>query len=221
MEEQVKSVCEELYWKDGKMCWGITLDEKMLVEYLQIQPTFLIEPIEAVINLSCMNCAVMVPANDTIVAPAYAREGWTVSHMMVYSRSRVVKPLLERGFFKPVKDGLGRKLSDMSAVYEAKFPFYWQPFQDKYPATFAYLKQIEFNHDQKRKIMLLLCCGGISPKKQIEEVVDCHVTPNGKQFNNHLPRELLMIVGEFLFNCATREGTIINEFKARPYMFYQ
>lgn len=177
--------------KDGKTCFGIFTNQASLVPYLRQRPGFLSQSMEGAINFKWETSTYAGNTSVTMdkVLELHVGEGLTVGHFLLYVGSVAgyqIKLCLEQGLIVPMKDAMGRSISDMSMLRQFDMPDY-PAFHQMYPKRFAHLKMLEFNEAQKIKLFLL--------RQTWWSRVENRMT-NGK---TRLPTEILMMVGEFLF----------------------
>ena len=100
-----------------------------------------------------------------LIQSQHLGEGWRVGHFLVclqggiqYATVNFLEPLLDRGYLLPMKDGLGRSLSNISTLMKRELPGFGF-LETIHPVTFNKLKLLEFrefNLHQKAKMLLFV-----------------------------------------------------------------
>lgn len=191
MESPGKELLDMKNWmKDGRVCWGIIWSEPILRKQITDNPQFLTERVSEVVNLRWLSAEEETPSFHSPVfsiLEKHFRDGWRVSHLMIYAGDDdVFVSLMEQGLIHPVKDDTGKSLTQVCDLIEVDLPQFAYSFRRRHPRAYLRLKWLEFNEEQKRKL-LLLCW---------EE---------GRQANHmrgseaYLLKEIIMLIGMFLF----------------------
>ena len=175
------------YERNGKTTWGVFIDQHALVKYLNYRPGLLSKLMDDCIDLDWKYSNVKGDQAESIgkLQEKHLGEGLTVAHALIYMgwiAGHQIKLCFERGLITPMKDALGRKLSDMSELRQQDLLGY-PSFQQMYPVRFAHLKLLEFNEDQKAKLFLF----------------SRRLPRSGGKVKRSFPVEILMLIGKFLF----------------------
>ena len=183
---------------DGKVCACLLTTNAELFAYMQqVNPNFLLESMDETIDFesrkSCAFTHLRLKNSDYFltVTEKYCGNGWKVVHLLFYLRNDLISRLLEEGLAVPVKDELGRSLSDIVSLCEADFGV--ASFHTFYPNASSRLKLLEENQERKNKLFLFCCLTSRrnQTKKRSHLMLHCN--------EELLPKEILKLISEFLF----------------------
>ena len=202
-ETEDGKISVDLLWEDDCVQTAHTFQN-----YVRLHPDFLTRPAHEALTLD------YGPFIEKIVEK-HMNEGLKVGHVVVYDMWAYdsLRQMLELGLVTPMKDGLGRKLSEMVDLCEADFPKEHSELRSggSRSRTFLRLKQIEMNEEVKQR-MILFSYLTSNVRKQREQVLALQKSKNAKSFlPGFIPMEILKLVGKFLFTNKQIKGRIIEE----------